>query len=253
MTNVMFLYNNLLDAATLTASAATAGYPAANLKNPLRTKVWKTTGEQNLVVDHGTAKAVNVVALTGYDWASAPGTLTFQANATDSWGAPSFSQALTWAAATQNGSKATIIKTFATQTYRYNRLYVSYLPGGSPTAWQLGRMFVGTYFQPTDNYRYERKDTFVDPSLIQRTIGGQEYADEIEKYRVIDCGFIFAGSDWASFKAMFNAVGISKDIFVAFDYDNEPNEMTVYGRFQRLPQASITRNRAFPLTLKESC
>jgi len=258
MSNIIFAYSNLLDSATLTASSAATGYPVNNLKNQLRSKVWKTAGATagtaNLVINHGSAKAVTCIALTGYDWLSAPGTLTFEANAADAWGAPSFSQALTWSAnPTANGNKATIFLTFASQSYQFNRLNVVYSPGATPTDWSLGRLFVGTYFQPTDNLLYERQDIFVDPSLVSRTVGGQEYVDEIEKYRIINFGFHFNGqAQYELYQTMFNAVGISKDLFISFDYDNELNEMTIYGKFTELPQASVTRNRAFNLTFKES-
>jgi hypothetical protein len=262
-TNILFCYNNLYDAATITASSAASGYPVANLKNQIRSKVWKTAGATagtaNLVINHGSAKAVTVVALTGYDWASAPGTLNFDADAAATFnsgagGAPQFSQALTWAAnPTANGNKATILKTFASHSYQYNRLNVVYSPGATPTDWQLGRIFVGTYFQPTRNYLYERRDTLVDPSFVSQTVGGQRYVDEVEKYRIIDFSFYFNGqSQWESFMAMLNTVGTAKDLFIAFDYDNEVDEMTIYGKFATLPQASITRNRAFDLTFEES-
>ena len=257
MSNIIFAYNNLYDSATITASSAASGYPVANLKNQIRSKVWKTAGATagtaNLVINHGSAKAVTCLALAGYDWSSAPGTLTFEANATDSWGAPSFSQALTWAANTANGNKATIFMTFASQSYQYNRLNVVYSPGATPTDWSLGRIFVGTYFQPTVNYLAERRDTLVDPSLISQTVGGQKYVDEIEKYRTIDFDFLFNGqAQWESFMSMLNTVGISRDLFISFDYTNELNEMTIYGKFTNLPGASITRNRAFSLTFEES-
>jgi len=73
---MLLLYNNLLDTATLTASSEATGFPANNLKNPFRTKCWKTAGTvpgtAQLVVDFGSAQTVDAIALTGYDWATAP-------------------------------------------------------------------------------------------------------------------------------------------------------------------------------------
>jgi len=241
MTGLLFLYNNLFDLATLTASSAATGYPASNLQNPFRGKVWTTAGATagtaNLVIDHATAKAVTVVALIGYNWTSAPGTLKFQANATDSWGTPSFDQALTFAAnPTANGNPGVIVKTFASQSYRYNRLNVVYSPGAVDTDWSLGRIFVGTYFQPTRSYVREHEEDIVDPSFISRTIGGQDHIDEITKYRSMSfrC-FVTTQAQKELYQAMINHVGVSKDLLIAFDYDNEPDEMTWYGKFTRIP------------------
>ena len=239
--NILFLYNNLLEIATLTASSAAAGYPASNLKNPFRSKTWKTAGATagtaQLVVDHGSAKAVNAIALTGYDWASAPGTLKVEFNSSDSWGAPAASETLTWVSATTpGGNKGSIIKKLsAPLTYQFNRLSVVYAPGD----WNLGLMFLGQYFEPAANYNYGYIEEVIDPSLIASTIGGQDHVDEIEKYRRIACGGTLATqAQWVLYQAMLNTVGRRKDLFVAFDYTGEAAERTIYGKFSKLPAAT---------------
>ncbi len=251
---MQFLYDNLLDSATLTASSSATGFPANNLKNPFRTKVWRTAGATagtaNLVINHGSAKAVTCIALTGYTWTSAPGTLNLEFNATDSWGAPSATETLTWAATpTTNGNKATIIKIFASKSYQYNRLNVVYSPGAVPTDWDLGRIFVGTYFQPTYNYDPQPKIDMGDESIGSKTIGGQKHFDEIEKFRPVSFSCtVISQAQWELFQTMINTVGISKSLFVAFDYDNEPDEMTIYGHFTNLPGASGYAYAAYNLS-----
>jgi hypothetical protein len=252
VTKIIFAYNNLLDSATLTASSENASFPASNLKNPFRSKVWRTAGATagtaNLVINHGSAKAVTCVALIGYNWTSAPGTLNFEANATDAWGAPSFQQALTWAAnPTANGNPGIIFKTFASQSYQYNRLNVVYSPGGSPTDWNLGRIFVGTYFQPAKGFRRAHQESIIDPSYISQTIGGQDHVDTIAKYRTMtfDCQ-VLTQAQWESYQAMINNVGASKDMVIAFDYSNEPDEMTWYGKFIKIP--GMKRDALFELS-----
>src|SRR5512135_2043401 len=238
--NILFLYNNLIDEATLTASSEATGFPASNLTNPFRTKVWRTAGAipgmADLVIDHSTPRTVTCVALVNYSWTSTPSTFTFEANATNAWGAPSFSQALTWAAnPTANFNKGCIIQTFAGQTYRYNRLNVTYTPGD----WDLGKIYVGTYFQPTVNYSLDWSQNIVDPSIISRSIGGQDHIDQIEKYREFDFSFLVATqAQWESFQTMINYIGINTDLFIAFDYTDEPDELTVYGKFTALPGAA---------------
>jgi hypothetical protein len=244
---MIFLYNNLLDSAILTASSEASGFPASNLKNPFRTKTWKTAGATagtaQLVINHGSAKAVDAIALTGYpDWLAAPGTLVVEFNATDAWGAPSATETLTWVApTTPGGNKATIIKKLAaTRTYQYNRLSVVNAPGD----WNLGRLFLGPYFEPARMYGWGYEESVVDPSLISQTIGGQDHADEIERYRVIRCsGVIATQAQWVLYQAMLNAVGARKQIFAAFDYPGEPIERTIYGKFSKVP--AITRPYVF--------
>jgi hypothetical protein len=255
MNNIMFLYNNLVDSATLTASSAAAGYPVANLKNQLRTKCYKsagaTAGTANIVFDFGTPKPVTCIALTGYDWAAAPETLQVEFNDANSWGSPAEIKALTWAASlTANGNKASIILAFESINYRYARLNVINAAGD----WKLGRIFIGEYFQPESNYLYGWAPELVDPSMLSQSVGGQTYADEIEKYRKVAFGLSFVTqAQWELFQKMANTAGISRDLFVAFDYENEPDEMTLYGKFTALPKATINRlNIAFSLAFRES-
>jgi hypothetical protein len=252
---MLFLYNNLLLTATLTGSSAATGFPVANLKNPFRSKVWRTAGATagtaNLVINHGSAKAVTCVALAGYNWLSAPGTLAIEFNASDAWGAPSATETLTWAAnPTANGNKGVIIKTFASKSYQYNRLNVVYSPGATPTDWDLGVIFVGTYLEPSRNYSREWGMDLIDESLGSKTIGGQEHFDERDKYRAIDMSFfISTQAQWEAFQTMFNTIGVAKDLFAAFDYANEPDEMTLYGKFKKLPAMKSRFTNQFKIDL----
>jgi hypothetical protein len=261
MASIYFLYDNKLDATatSITASSAATGYPASNLQHAFRTKVWRTAGATagtaNLVIGFGSALATTAVALTGYSWTAAPGTLSVQFNTSDSWGSPAATETLTWAASpTINGNKATICKIFAARTYAYSRLNVVYSPGSTPTDWDLGRRFIGGYFQPSINYLVDWSENIIDPSVGSRTIGGQDHIDEAEKYREVDFSFyIDTQSQWESFQTMINAVGTSKDLFVAFDYTSEPDEMTMYGKFTRVPNM-MRRGRGFQadFTFRES-
>jgi len=232
MSNIQFMWNNLLDQATLTASSEDSDFPASNLQNPFRTKVWTTAGTTpgtaNLVIDHGAATAVTAVVLINYSWSVAPGTLNLEFNATDAWGAPSATESLTWADTPDTyGNPCAIIKTFASKSYRYNRLNVVNAAGD----WDLGRMYIGTYFEPTRDYNYQYAEEIPDPAMMSSSVGGQDHADEIEKYRQRKFGFKpTTYSQYRLFQQVYNTVGITKDLFIAFDPTNYANELTMYGK-----------------------
>jgi hypothetical protein len=236
MANIQFFYNNLFDSATLTASSEDSDFPASNLQHAFRTKVWRTAGATagtaNLVIDHGSAKAVTAIILTNYNWASAPGTFDLEFNATDAWGAPSATVDLTSVFAVTPdtyGNRNVILSTFASKSYRYNRLNIVYSPGATPTDWDLGRIFIGTYFEPTNDYRYQHSEKIIDPSYISQSVGGQDHVDEISKYRTKDVFFVGETyAQWQSFQLLMTTVGFSKDLFVAFDPTSYSNEMTWY-------------------------
>ncbi len=235
---IMFLYNNQFDLATLTASSEATGFPASNLKNPFRSKVWRTAGATagtaNLIIDLGAGtKSTTCIALAGYNWAAAPGTLQLLFHDDASFGAGTHTETLTWAAnPTANGNYGVIVKSFDSYDERYLKLNVVYAPGD----WDLGRIFVGNYFQPAKNYLNDWGMNFIDESLGAKALGGQEHFDEIQQYREVRFSHVISSqAEWESFQAMCNSVGIHHDIFVAFDYTNEPDEMTIYGKFFELP------------------
>lgn len=181
-----------------------------------------------------TGDSINCIALTGYNWATAPGTLDLEfKNYNTGWGAPADHEHLTWhSTPTANGNKATIIKTFSEKKYLYARLNVVY----ATDDWDLGRIFLGTYFEPDSNYISTWSHDFIDPSMISQTIGGQDHVDELEQFRRLGFSFMIkTQAQWELFQKMINIVGIRKDLFIAFDYDNEPEEMTIYGKFTSLP------------------
>jgi hypothetical protein len=253
MRNILFLYDNLADGATLAASSEASGFPVENIQHPFRTKVFRTAGATpgtaNVVFDFGAAVNINCVALADYNWTSAPGTLDLEFNATDVWTSPAATEALTWAAnPTANGNRACIGKTFATKNYRYARLNVVYSTGD----WDLGRIFLGAYFEPDRHYRYEGYSLeFIDPSYISQAVGGQKHVDEIEAYRAVKMAFnITTQAQLELFQKLWNNVGRRSNLFIAFDYDSEPNEMTMYGSFvESMPTAWQSKNR-YPITLQ---
>lgn len=67
MSNILFLYDNLLDSAALTESSEASGFAVENIQHPFRTKVWRTegatAGTANVVIDHGSRKVVTCVPL----------------------------------------------------------------------------------------------------------------------------------------------------------------------------------------------
>jgi len=233
MSNILFLFDNIFDLATLTESSQDSDFPAENLQNPFRSKVWKTAsgvGNANLVINHGSAKAVTAIALVNYDWASAPSTLDLEFNATDEWGDPSATEALTWLVnPSVYGNPSIIIKTFASKSYQYNRLNVAH---GSQ--WEIGRIFLGTYFEPTKDYIHERTEKIIDPSSVNLTIDGQEHVDEMTKYREKEIIFrISSYLQYQYFQQIFNEIGIGKNIIVAFDYDDYSGEETLYCKIKK--------------------
>lgn len=117
-------YNYVDQAQTvITPSTENALYPASNLKNPKRTKAFRSTGASvNVIFDLVNAQVVNSIVLaphTKNGWGlNTP--ITIEASSSNVWTAPAFSTTLT--SADLDNTFEVAIKEFSDQTYRFWRL-----------------------------------------------------------------------------------------------------------------------------------
>ena len=93
----------------------------------------------NIVFDFGSALTFDSFALLDHNITSSVTTLKLQANATDSWGAPSFSQDITWQA-------DKILEYFTQQSYQFVRLVIddSTIPDSLV---EFSNAYVGPYLE----------------------------------------------------------------------------------------------------------
>lgn len=163
---------------TMVASSADSEFPVANLAHPFRSKVWRTTGktDENVVIDLGAATNIDSVALIfdplGGIKFTTSATITIQANATDSWGTPSVSQALT-----VDTVNKTATHFFATnQSYRYWRLRLQDATN-TRTYLEVSKLLLSKATQLTQTPDIGFKYTLDDQSKVQKTAYGHQYAD----------------------------------------------------------------------------
>jgi hypothetical protein len=106
---------------TVSTGSIDAAYPAANITDGNPAKPAKFTGAAgSLVFDFGAAKAMRFVAVFNHSCSA----ITLQGNASDAWGAPSFSQAFSILAAREDGFSFNPWQdlTVPAPSYRYWRL-----------------------------------------------------------------------------------------------------------------------------------
>ena len=236
---IKFCYNNFVDNSTFWYnSSAKTGFPSSNLKHPFRTKKWVNTGTTGRVVfGRSTKYDANCFAISDYDWTSQPSTLKIQAHTSTDFsggGTTEIDLSSLWTANPSTlGNNAIIIKTFTTIKFKFFRLIANH---GS--SFSIGKIFIGPYFQPTDNYLVDGlKETYEDPSKITKTVDGQDHVDELTKYREKEFSFFIGGlAQWNKFREMINDVGIRKDMFIRFTTDAA--DETWYGKLSRSPTMS---------------
>ena len=226
MAKIRFMYNNLIDPATsvVTANSEDTDYPLTNLKVDLFSTHYRSTGDaaEWIKIDLGAAMAVDVIAIR-YHNLTAGATLTLEGNAADAWGAPTYSQVI---AITDD---VIIYFLASTQTFRWWRLTIADAANPDGVI-KIGRPFLGSYFEPTWNFLAPRKSPIVDPSIKMYSSGGGKHVEKENTYRapVYEWGLVNA-ADYASFEAMFEAVGANKAFFVCENADHAtPETVTFY-------------------------
>lgn len=244
-----FFYDNEIDktGVVFTPSSEISTLPASNVANELRTRVWRTgisTATETLVFDLGSAKAITAIILIDHTLTSGDSAIKVEANTANSWGAPAFTQTLTWAS-------GTISQTFASQSYRYWRL--SFTKSAAGESRDIGRIFLGTYYeaehQPDYNGLKEETD---DLARTQTSLGGQEYVERVNQRRMLTCEFSeIADTFITSLRTIFRSVGEGISFFVQVDTAAPLNEIfyVKFGKSFRRQVDSFDASYLWAITL----
>jgi hypothetical protein len=233
MANARFIWDNAVAAANIAASAEASGYPASYLNNRARWKPWRstaTTGNQTVTATF-TSRLVQAVAIVNY-LAHTGGTIK-----AEYWTGAAF-------AAFDGGTGL-----FTLPASNRTRLAVLWFPAGRTTtqiritftntgavnmAVELGALVIGPYFEPTIGLTDDLGFDYQDPSNVIETPGGQELANERQKYLGLNTVFEYlTAADRNNFLTMFDTVGVTKPLIYAVDPTNV--DQIVYGRFLQLP------------------
>lgn len=217
--STLFLYNNHVDSATLTASTADGSYPATNIQLEPTTKEWRTTAAtaQNLVLDLGSAKAVDHIFLVGNALESLNFTsITIEANTSDSWGAPAYSSG----AITSFPENKLIVNTGSTQTYQYWRIVIEDSTGGA-TFTGFSNLFLGQSLTLTNN-NISREWSLGDAKIadIKTGLHGQRFVTEYNNQKTFNVSYqLLTKDELDSVETMFDFIGVGKPFYFVLDND----------------------------------
>lgn len=148
---IRFSVANLATVATIAASSAAAGYPASNLAAPERPfSPWRSgggtpLGEQTITFDFGATVALGIVALVRANFLTA----TVQGHASNSWGSPSYSEAIQTGrepTSTRYGRALIPSGTGSPFSYRWLRLVIAaQTPLDGAASFLLGGLWAGAW------------------------------------------------------------------------------------------------------------
>ena len=162
MSYIKFSFANVVDGATITGSSEDADYPASNIANPERPFLpWRTTAitDQNVVIDFTTTTQLSLIILVRTNFAAA----TIQGNATNTWGAPSYSQAVTIARNPVMWRYQYAILPVGFN-YRYLRIFIpAQTPVDGASYFLLGGVWAGATLTPPKNFLLQVEYEALEP------------------------------------------------------------------------------------------
>jgi len=193
----------------------------------------------NFVVNLGSAKLVTAALLYDHNLTDSA-TVTLEGNASDSWGAPSYSQALTVA-------ELTPIIEYLSETYQYFRVVISDSTNTDGFI-RVGGLYLGTYTElDSFNGDWGSTEDFSEIGTEQRNAAGVVAASMYAEQRTVTLPLgLLSNTDYDSLKAIMQAVRIpstreSLPFYFHLFYDVAGSLRL--GRFQ----GALPRSFSFPL------
>ena len=228
---VRLLYNmDTWDAGTIAGSSEVTGLEDDNAVHDFVGKPWRTTGDtsETWTIDLGGATSITCVGIFNHNFTSAA-TVKLQANATDSWGSPSYDQTLTIATDADSVVLPRLVF-FLSESYRWWRLDIA--DAANPDGYiQIGRIAGGAYWEPTRTINDGFSLGNDDPSMGTRQPGTSWYSRQRAKYRTATVGFdLYDRTQHDKFQAVFSKVGHTKPVILALDPTNYPSADSLYGK-----------------------
>jgi hypothetical protein len=229
--------SNLIDQSTITASTVNALFPASNLKDYRRSKVYRsTTNSDNIVIDFNETSEVDsffVVAdkRAGFGFS----TITLEFNATNTWGAPAATESITFSDIHGVG-----FKEFTTKSYRFCRIVLTSTLGYCELSYvYLGkRMDLGRSI----SFGWTYKDDELSTKKTNRY--GQLFTDVILRQKTISGALRLLDKDMLEkFFAIYDECGETKPFFLRLGCDemiDDPRRFSGMVFFTDIP--TITNN-----------
>jgi len=234
---MLIAWDNKADGAVLTASSELAAQPGSNVQEEHVSRKWKTgpgVTTAFLLLDMLSSVSCALLAVLGTNLTAAA-TLRLRASDTDPNAVANLLLDTGTLAAGVKAGYGAAYKSFTATAARYSRLDLT--DTTLVDSLEVGRLFLGPSWQVAHNQNYGWSVTPIDPSEIEASYGGQEYADELPQRRQLQ--FVL---DWLTEAeahnnalAMARANGIVRDVLAIPDINGAYlSEQAVWGRLTSL-------------------
>lgn len=211
------LYDNKIIDAVLSAINVNPNFPAANIQDTRLAKFFKASidGTVRIIID-GLITATDI-AILGHNLPE--GTITrIEANNTDEWSTPAFSQSLTWRSNIIHGN-------FNSKTYPFWSVFIDDFGSGAEDFAKVGSLFLGTGIT-LPGMKPNQSIPYATTSRSSIGFSGQAYGDQGYRFREFKVNFNGMTNDQKSaIQTMFDMVENTKPVVLLIwesDLDFEP-------------------------------
>ena len=211
------LYDNIFDTASLSSGGAIPGFPLTNLIDTRISRVYRAISDTDAVVmDLGQARSVDCFSLVGHNIGA--DTVVLEANTTNAWGSPAFSQTITV-------TEYMTFTTFAVQSFRWWRLRVDDAQSDLGQL-QIGRIGLGMRLDMplVDGARELPKRSATDIGFSRSR---QAYFNDGVMWRAATITFPFVEYEERAEIEQMWTVARGKPVFI--DFPEMPLELPIYG------------------------
>jgi hypothetical protein len=221
------LYENKIEDATITGSTEAFNYEASSVIDIRTLKTWHTTGctSENVVFELDAAAEFDSIGIVNHNFTD-DAVITIQANATDSWGAPSFEQVLTtW--------NEYIMFCFfdSTTSYKFWRLLIADTTNTDGFI-EIGYISLGNSLYQAHISPTQEMTNNTNSQVEFSTSTNQPFGDPRPNYNNINIEIRMSNNQRKLYDTMFNYCKNCKPVIVGVweeDFDFEPAYYAVIG------------------------
>ena len=251
MSDLKFFVTNLVDQASMTGSNVNAQFALSNLLDPRRSKVYRsTTNSDNVVFDFQETSLIDsVVIVDNPRDGFALSTLILELNGTNSWGAPAFTQSLTFSTEFGVG-----VNLFTEQSYRFARLVMTSTAGYC----ELPKLFIGKSIDlgRCQNIGWSFKQDSI--SKISKNRYEQKFIDIVGKKKEANLSFDLLDKDQLDqIFELYDTCSIDKPFYCQYTNNQMVTDSDRYSGMYYLKSEPLITNKIFgryslSLTLEEA-
>lgn len=219
MQKLRILRTNRADGATVVVSSEVSGLPALNVKDVDRTKVWRSTtgtGVATYDLDLGASTALTAFVVANVKTIGTGGVELFDRG---TGGAPVGGDGTLLGTFLTQDAESRVAFLFVSVTTRHLRLKWTNPTAASDYA-ELGRLYVGTYDQPSVNVRADVSRRRGSGTQLSASVDGQETAARRSKFVTLALTWsLVASADRALLSSIWDALDVATPFFLVLDAD----------------------------------